>query len=204
MNEAKLSVLGPAAGARAVVVVLPGGCATSLAHARRGVAYLRMVPFHRAVARATGGAVAAWLLRYRVRGWNEPELHPVHDARRALDQARRDHPGAPIVLVGHSMGGRVALRLAGEPGVVGVCALAPWVEDGEPAPQPNGARVLVAHGERDRVTDPRKAAAYAARVGASFVAVPGEGHALLRRPLYWTRLVTGFASAALPADSCVS
>ncbi|WP_438949092.1 LLM class flavin-dependent oxidoreductase, partial [Streptomyces harbinensis] len=32
----------------------------------------------------------------------------------------------PVVLVGHSMGGRAALRAAGHPAVTGVVALAPW------------------------------------------------------------------------------
>jgi alpha-beta hydrolase superfamily lysophospholipase len=192
-----LDVSGPHDHARAVVLLLPGGRATSTAPARRGAAYLRMVPFARAVAwRMRGRDVAVWTLRYRLRGWNGADQDPVRDARWALDQARRLHPGAPVVLVGHSMGGRVALRLAGEPGVIGVCALAPWVEVGEPAPRP-GATILIAHGDADTVTDVGSARAYAARIGASFVPVPGETHALLRRPVFWTRLVTGFVTSAL-------
>ena len=70
--------------------------------------------------------VAVWLLCYRYRGWNRPDLDPVADARWALAEIRRAHPGVPVALVGHSMGGRVALRVADEPGVVAVCALAPW------------------------------------------------------------------------------
>src|SRR4051812_813970 len=193
----RLDVSGPGAGARAVVLVLPGGRATSTARARRGPAYLRMVPFARAIAGSTRGEnVAVWTLRYRVRGWNGTAEDPVRDGRWALEQARRLHPGASIVLVGHSMGGRVAVRLAGEPDVVGVCALAPWIEIGEPAPRP-GATILLAHGDADRLTDPAASAAYAARIGASFVPVPGETHTLLRRPLFWTRLVTGFVTSAL-------
>ncbi|MFI5930912.1 alpha/beta hydrolase [Actinoplanes sp. NPDC051494] len=187
---------GPERGARAVVLFLHGGQAHSTEPARRGLAYLRMVPFARAVrSRTRGDEVAVWLLRYRLRGWNAPSEDPVTDARWALDEARRLHPGAPIVLVGHSMGGRTALRLAGGPGVAGVCALAPWIERGEPAPHSN-APILIAHGDGDRVTDPALSAAYAARVGASFVPVPGETHALLRRPIFWTRLVTGFVASA--------
>jgi alpha-beta hydrolase superfamily lysophospholipase len=193
----RLDVTGPRAGASAVVLVLHGGQADSPRPAGRGLAYLRMVPFGWA---ARGPGRAVWLLRYRVRGWNEPALDPVRDALWALGEARRRHPGAPIVLVGHSMGGRAALRLAGEPDVAGVCALAPWVEDGEPAPRP-GAEVLIAHGDRDRVTDPVKSAAYAARTGASFVPVPGESHALLRHPIRWQRLVSGFVTTVLGVGS---
>jgi pimeloyl-ACP methyl ester carboxylesterase len=81
-----------------------------------------------------------------------------------------------------------------------VCALAPWIEVGEPAPRP-GATILIAHGDADRVTNAGSSAAYAARIGASFVPVPGESHALLRRPVFWTRLVTGFVTAALRVAS---
>jgi alpha-beta hydrolase superfamily lysophospholipase len=192
-----LAMSGPREHARTVVLLLPGGRATSVAPARRGAAYLRMVPFAQAIGWRTRAAnVAVWTLRYRLRGWNGTAQDPVHDTRWALDRARRLHPGAAIVLMGHSMGGRVALRLAGEPDVAGVCALAPWIEPGEPMPHP-GATVLIAHGDADRVTDPRASAAYAARIGASFVPVPGETHTLLRRPLFWTRLVTGFVTAAI-------
>lgn len=198
LRDPRLAVAGPHDGARGVVLLLHGGRATGVEAAPRGLAYLRMAPFARSVIRATRGRdIAVWLLRYRVRGWNAPTLHPVQDARWALEEARRLHPGAPIALVGHSMGGRVALRLAGEPGVVGVCALAPWLEAHEPAPQRAGASVLIAHGDRDRVTDPAVSAAYAARVGAAFVTVPGESHAMLRRPVFWSRLVTGYVRTTL-------
>jgi pimeloyl-ACP methyl ester carboxylesterase len=206
-NHPRVDRTGPQAGARAVVLVLHGGSAESHAPARRGAAWLRMVPFARGV-RARG--VAVWTLRYRFRGWNSPAEDPLADARWALDEGRRLHPGAPIVLVGHSMGGRVALRLAAEPDVAGVCALAPWIEPLEPLPVPQGPAsgpgaggrtVLIAHGDADRVTDPAASAAYAARIGASFVSVPGETHALLHRPVLWQRLVTGFVTSVLRADT---
>jgi pimeloyl-ACP methyl ester carboxylesterase len=187
---------GPGSGARAVVLVLHGGSAESHAPGRRGLAWLRMVPFAHGL-RAPG--VAVWTLRYRYRGWNEAE-DPLADARWALTEARRLHPGAPIVLVGHSMGGRVALRLAGEPDVAGVCALAPWIEPGEPW-RPVSATILIAHGDADRVTDPVASAAYGARIDASFVPVPGETHGLLHRPVFWQRLVTGFVTSVLGADT---
>ncbi len=196
-NRPRVDPTGPPTGARAVVLVLHGGSAESHAPARRGMAWLRMVPFARGV-RAPG--VAVWTLRYRFRGWNSPAEDPLTDARWALGEARRLHPGAPVVLVGHSMGGRVALRLAAEPDVAGVCALAPWIEPGEPG-RPVSATVLIAHGDADRVTNPTASAAYAARIGASFVSVPGETHALLRRPVFWQRLVTGFVTSVLRADT---
>ena len=47
----------------------------------------------------------------QARRWDEPEQHPVHDAKWALTQLRDQHRGAPIALLGHSMGGRAALRV---------------------------------------------------------------------------------------------
>ena len=196
MSQPSLAERGPRSGARAVVLVLHGGRANSADPSTRGLAYLRMVPFARGVA-ARFPDTAVWLLRYRVRGWNGPAEDPLRDARWALGEARSRHPGAPVVLIGHSMGGRAALRLAGEPDVRGVCALAPWIAPGEPMTPPAGATVLIAHGVRDRVTDAEASARYAARIGASFVPVPGEGHALLRRPVFWQRLVSDFVASTL-------
>jgi len=98
-----------------------------------------MVPFGWALRRATRGAdVAVWQLRYRYGGWNEPYRDPLRDVSWALDEVRRRHPDAVVVLIGHSMGGRAALWAAGEPTVVAVCALAPWIEPGDPAGQVAG------------------------------------------------------------------
>src|ERR1700712_2477803 len=95
----RLDITGPAADARAVVLLLHGGEVHSLIRSRRGLGYARMVPFGWAIARASRGRRGAlWLLRSRYRGWKEPDRQPVQDARWALDEARRRHPGAPIVL----------------------------------------------------------------------------------------------------------
>ena len=94
-------------------------------------------------------------LKNRVRGWNGSRQDPVHDARWALDRIRRVLPGCPVVLVGHSMGGRVALHLSSEPGIAGIAALAPWVES-DARPPPPRTPVLLVHGTSDRITDPRR------------------------------------------------
>lgn len=184
---------GPVTG---VVLVLGGGRADSVARgSRRHLSYQRMRPFARTAARAAGPrGVAVWRLRYRVRGWNGDARDPVRDASWALDLAARRHPGVPVVLVGHSMGGRTALHVAGAPAVVAVCALAPWIEPGDPFDQLAGRLVVIAHGDLDRVTDPansRRYAADAARAGVSVAhfEVAGESHALLRRAADWHGLV---------------
>ena len=109
------------AATSAVVIVLPGGKADSFAPtAPRQLARLRMLPFARQLSRrGRRYGVQVWMLRYRYRGWNGAENSPVQDARWALDEVRRRHGDVPVVLVGHSMGGRTALRVAADPAVVG-------------------------------------------------------------------------------------
>jgi len=165
--------------------------------------YLRMVPFARAVAAAGARrGVDTVLLRYRYRGWNAPDLDPVQDARWALQELRRRDGDVPVVLVGHSMGGRVALRIGGDDGVVGVAGLAPWIERDEPWEHLAGQTLLIAHGDRERTTSPRASRWFAGRVAtvSDRVArfdVLGDGHAMLRRAPAWHALVAEFALGAL-------
>lgn len=184
---------------RAVVLVLPGGRADSLEPLPpRHLAGARMQPFasslHR---RGAGHGVEVATLRYRVRGWNGALMSPVADAEQALDEVRRRHGPVPVVLVGHSMGGRVAMRVGGDASVVAALGLAPWLPDGEPFAQLAGRRIVLAHGNLDRVTSAaatRRFADLAAGRGvqADFVVVRGDTHALLLRARAWTRLVDGF------------
>lgn len=184
---------------KAVVLVLHGGAEQgSAAVLRWQPAYLRMVPLAKAIHRAGAGhGVEVRLLRNRVRGWNAPGLDPVRDARWALERIHAERPGLSVVLVGHSMGARVALRVADDPAVVGVCALAPWTPVGEPVSAVRGCSVLILHGTRDRKTDPASSYSFASRAesGTSRLArfeVAREGHAMLRRAEVWTRLMTAF------------
>ncbi|GAA0523349.1 alpha/beta hydrolase [Saccharopolyspora spinosporotrichia] len=188
-----------------VVLLLHGGKIASHEPARgHHLAYLRMVPVARGIHRAGAPAGAAvWLLRNRYRGWNEPVLDAVADARWALEEISTRHPRAQIVLVGHSMGGRVALRVADAERVTGVCALAPWIEDDEPIEHLADRSVLIVHGTADRMTSPTASAAFARRACAVTPAVrnevvAGSGHAMLRRRGRWDQLVQRFVGSLVP------
>jgi pimeloyl-ACP methyl ester carboxylesterase len=193
------------AGVRSIVLVLHGGQARSPATVRRRtqLSYLRMVPFARFLHRRSGGrGMSVRILRYRYRGWDEPALHPVQDARWALTQLRDQHRDAPIALLGHSMGGRAALRVAGHAAVTAVCALAPWTTDDEPVRQLAGRSVLIAHGDREHTTDPRLSYQFAVRAKQISTRVCrfevlGDGHAMLRRARDWSELAARFVEAEL-------
>ncbi|WP_338051228.1 alpha/beta fold hydrolase [Pseudonocardia acidicola] len=199
----------------AVVLVLHGGRADSHSPAggRKRLTYLRMLPFARMLASAgRAGPLSVYMLRYRYRGWNGPDMDAFRDAQWALTELERRHPGVPVVLLGHSMGGRAALRAAGAAAVVAVCALAPWLDAGEPVEQLAGRTVLIAHGDRERWTDPRESYAYAVRAKqitdrVCRFDVFGDGHAMLRRAGDWSSLVRRFVLGELgiePEDPEIS
>lgn len=206
--EPHLSVSTGRRRAEAVVLVLHGGRETSSAPVRaRQVAVLRMLPFASRITRSGSGRVAVARLRNATRGWNAAGGSgpaPVRDAVWALRQLTERFPGLPIGLVGHSMGGRTAMRVGGHPQVRGIVGLAPWLPAGEPVSQLAGRRVLLMHGDADRMTSATATAAFAGRleaVGASvsLVGVSGDGHAMLRRAELWHELSTEFVlSTVLP------
>ena len=75
--------------------------------------------------------------------------------------------------------------------------LAPWIAPGDDPPVPAGLPLLLAHGDRDRVTDPEASAKFAARHDGRCTLVPGAGHALLRHYGTWNSLVTTFVRDVL-------
>ena len=186
----------------AVVLVLHGGQADSLSPARwTNLSVLRMLPFARAARQAGQGRFAVAMIRYAVKGWNGSVASPVVDSRAALDEIEATFPGVPIALLGHSMGGRVALNLADDPRVTDIVGLAPWVVPHEMRSH-DGLRVLFVHGIPDRITS---AAASREMVeslqaqgrNASFVGLEGENHAMLRRSAVWDQLVRGYLGTTL-------
>ncbi|MFF7441718.1 alpha/beta fold hydrolase [Streptomyces sp. NPDC008122] len=199
-----LSTGTPPSRARAAVLVLHGGRADDVRPLSRvNLPAWRMRPFASAIAGATAhdGVLVAHV-RYRHRGWNGADAHPVTDAGRALDELRALAHPVPVVLVGHSLGGRAALRAAAGADVVGVVALAPWCPPGEPTAHLLGRRVVALHDEADRVTSAADTWAFLARArtaGAHVVgiAMPSGGHTMLRDARRWHRCTAQAVTALL-------
>jgi pimeloyl-ACP methyl ester carboxylesterase len=179
----------------AVVLLLHGGRSASRESGEhRRLAYWRMRPFARGPLHA---GLAVYLLRYRYRGWNGAARDAERDATEGLAAIAGRHPGVPVVLVGHSMGGRAALGAAGAPNVLAVCALAPWLDGSDPVDQLAGRTVLIAHGDRERWTSPAASFEYAVRAKrvtdrVARFDVHGAGHFMLSRAGEWHDLVTRF------------
>ena len=146
-----------------VVVVLHGGGArrVRMMVSPTQLSVLRMIPVARRVARAGRGRLAVFRLLNSVRGWDAHHT-PVRDAEWALDGiAERLGTTMPACLVGHSLGGRAALLAAGRPEVRSVVALAPWVLPSDVPPGLGDARILIVHGDRDRIASQSRALALA-------------------------------------------
>jgi dienelactone hydrolase len=183
--------------ARAVVLVLHGGQQRSTQPVmNRHASWWRMLLVAKALRPvARQHDLAVHLLQYRFRGWNDDRRpSPVEDARWALARLREEHGDVPVVLVGHSMGGRTACRTADDASVVGVVGLAPWLPAGEPAGALRDRALHVLHGTGDRWTSARLSQAFVERVRptateATWTPLPGAGHYMLRQVRTWNRFV---------------
>jgi dienelactone hydrolase len=181
---------------RGLALFCHGGTATSVVPPRDGaLSLVRMRAIEQFVRSSAGDrGVATHLLRYRVAGWNGAAADAYNDVRWAIEQLRGEYgPELPIVLVGHSMGGRAALRAGGDPQVAAVCGLAPWTPPGEPVEHLRDRTVAILHGRGDRWVPARLSADFAlrARSAGAHVArftAPG-GHSMLRGALRWHRFV---------------
>ena len=217
-NAPHLSFTGDDAQAEAVVLLLHGGTPDSFASVHAyDPSVLRLVPFGHSVFRAGHRRITVASLRYAVRGWNDGWESPLADARWALDRVAERFGHLPIGLVGHSMGGRVALRVADHQsalvnagahggahgggvssvGVHSVAALAPWLPDGEPIPPMGNRSLLLAHGTADHTTDPAKTTQLAEKIAADggdveLVTYPGARHAMMFPARPWHTMVARF------------
>jgi pimeloyl-ACP methyl ester carboxylesterase len=134
--------------------------------------------------------IGTYLVRYRVAGWNGPAADAYADVRWSLDRIREEHgPDVPVVLVGHSMGGRAALRAGGDPQVRSICALAPWTPPGEPVAHLRDRTVAILHGRGDRWVPAALSADFAVRAQRAGAHVArftvAGGHSMLRRAHLW-------------------
>jgi len=186
-----------------MVVVAHGGQASSTEPTTAfQPAVLRMIPVAAAIRQALSGSGAVVLRpRFRIRGWNGAQASPVPDLERVLDDIGVRHGPVPVVLVGHSMGARAAVRAAGHPAVAAVAGLAPWLPPGEPVDQLAGRRVLLVHGTADGITSPAETWAYVERARAvtqvAAIEVRGGDHPMLRRARLWHAIAAEFARTAL-------
>ncbi len=143
--------------------------------------------------RAHRAGVGVWLLRYGVRGWNAgraAEPSPVPDARWALDEVRRELGELPVVLLGHSMGGRTAVAVADDPSVTGVVALAPWLPARDSHLPLAGKQFAAAHGRTDRITSAKATREFVRRAepvvaSAEFHDMGRVGHYMFRNLSVW-------------------
>jgi pimeloyl-ACP methyl ester carboxylesterase len=194
---------------RGVVVVAHGGQSVSTEPTSAyQLAVLRMIPLVAAIRHAVRGhGVAVRRPRFELRGWNDGDASPVRDLTRLLDDLRAEFGPVPVVLVGHSMGARAALRAAGHPSVTAAAGLAPWLPPGEPVDQLAGRRILLAHGTADAVTRPADTWVYAdqarALTSVTEIEVRTGEHTMLWRAPLWHGLAASFTclSLGLPAPT---
>ncbi|MBM7366283.1 alpha/beta hydrolase [Gordonia hydrophobica] len=186
-----------------VVLVLPGG--TDFSYRRfsplQGSA-LRMYPFTASIQARFGTRVRVKQAQYRVYGWNGGQASPMPHARAALEALADEHPGVPIAVIGHSMGGRIAAQLGDDERVTDVLALAPWWQFADWRQIHDGVRVRAVHGDADTVTRaPRTAKGIAELVArgvdADYLAIPGGGHPMLDHVGVWQGSALRFVADAL-------
>ena len=181
-----VTAFDPVERPRATVLVLHGGKDRSRKTVTgRSLSWQRGAALGRTLGRRLHeDGVAVRLLRYRSVGWNGDGADKIADARWALDGIRDELGDVPVVLVGHSMGGRTACHVAGDRTVLGVIALAPWLTSGDPVEPLTGKELHAAHGRRDRITRAGDTRAYVARAAdvasaTSFTDMGDRGHYLL-------------------------
>lgn len=186
----------------AVALLLHGGAELNLERTTKHTPpLLRMLAVGRSIERSAKGRLAVAVLRDAVRGYNGDQRSPVVDAQWALSRLRDLYPGLPLALVGHSMGGRVALELAGSDGVLSVVGLAPWIPQSYDVEPFLTRRTLLLHGRKDTVTDPRESAKLVQRIteagGDARSVQLTDWHAMLVQARAWHRHTTAFLVTTL-------
>ena len=190
-------------GPRGGVLILPGGRPQSdQASQVWQLANLRMIWLAVALRARLGNGVRVSRVQYRLRGWNGSRRDAVRDARGALERMLADVDPRRLVLVGHSMGGRVAAHLCADSDIGGVVALAPWWPRNDGELVPADCRLLVLHGTADMRTDPRSSEVQTRQaaergVDAEWVGIPEAGHYLISHWRLWHRLTAEFVATQI-------
>ena len=205
----RLDTYSSPAAPRALVLMLHGGQQQNLGPVEdKHASWWRMASMARSLrAFSVDNDLALSLLQHRLRGWNsDTDPAPVPDARWAIDRITAEYPDVPVVLVGHSMGGRTACRVADHPAVLGVVGLAPWLPLGEPNNAIRGRHLHVIHGTADPWTSAAASRTYVGRsvpiaIDATWTSLPGAGHFMLRRVATWRRFVEDSVTDILSASS---
>ncbi|WP_229675624.1 alpha/beta hydrolase [Hoyosella rhizosphaerae] len=201
---------------KTIVLVLPGGKVRSDSSSRPWhLSSVRMRPFTRVLSALAESATTAGeadihvvQVRYRKRGWNGNGAEAIADARGAMQRAielNDSEIDTNVIVVGHSMGGRVAAHLASDPRVSGVIALAPWWPDEEGNLFRAGQRLAVLHGTEDRWTDPVLSRAEVLRASRNGVEAHWEpmedaGHFMLSKTGQWHNWVVESAERMIAAS----
>jgi pimeloyl-ACP methyl ester carboxylesterase len=198
---------------QAAVVLLHGGGSRreNVMVSPTQLSVLRMIPIAKRIAVAGRHRLAVFRLLNSTRGWQAGHT-PVDDAHWALAEiGRRLGSDLPVGLVGHSLGGRAALLAGSAEPVRSVVALAPWLYSSDANPGLSGRKVLIVHGDQDRIASPRNSAAVARALASitdvGYITVHGGKHAMLRRGNRFDALATDFTVATLlntPEDGAVA
>ncbi len=181
-----------------MAIVLHGGAGrrrqTMVSPAQLSV--LRMIPIAHRLARVGRGQLAVFRLLNSRRGWGSNPT-PVDDVHWALDEIRtRLGRTLPVALVGHSLGGRVAIIAGLHPDVSSIVALNPYLYASDGRTTLYRKPVLIVHGTDDRIASPVIAEGVAATLGrrtrVTLIRVLGGKHAMLRRHRLFESLAAEF------------
>lgn len=194
------------ADARAVAVLLHGASTgKSGGTSWMTPAPLRMQWFASPISRRSAGRLDVVRLRHPDRTVKAVFRGALSDTAALLSHIRTVAPKARIGLVGHSNGGRVALRLSSDARVDAVAALAPWLLPSDRISPRPGVPLLLMHGSLDFFTSPTLTAQLAARLAqrgnsVDHETVAGENHFLMARSGYWHQRVADFLIESLLDD----